>query len=641
MREDQPEERRLLDEVDGDSDDVATQLSVDEEEVEAETEALAEQHDEIEPVLRRRKSSSFTLLRIAGIVVALCLGVLAVLLFAMNRHVAPLDDQLAIPLHPTEHSTRDPTTLTVDWHVTLGTRAPDGVEKQVYLINGQFPGPTIEGRSGDRIIVRVHNDLKDDDGVSLHWHGLRMQGFNAMDGAVGFTQCPIAAGSSFVYDFRIRDDEYGTFWWHSHSQLQRADGLFGGLVIHEPRHRKSDAAVQEEALLLVGDWFHRKHNDVLAWYSSPASAGNEPVPDSMVINGRGRYDCSMAVPARPVQCKTTSLSNFPPIIRKSTGETLLRVVNTGTIAGLTLGVDGASLQPTQVDGGCKVDSKPADSVGILYPGERVDLLLKWKSDQAAEPWLNVYLDHENLRFGNPALNPNHTFPALPKTVTGHDRNQASLLKFSSSHLDLASLTATHKPAPIVTAEEEQTILFYVSTQKLAVHGNKPLGFVNHTVWQPQAVPLLSQNRSSWDDNQLIPFIGTGSKPTKVKLVINNLDDGAHPFHLHGHSFHVLSSFRADQAKLGSYNPFETSEDDSPGHWQREKPLRKDTVSVPRRGHVVLSFVADNPGMWMLHCHMLVHLGTGMATGFQVGVPEDEEHIYGMDESAARLCKASK
>ncbi|KAL6825782.1 multicopper oxidase [Trichoderma sp. SZMC 28015] len=639
---DQPEERRLLDEVDGgDSDDVATQLSVDDDEVLLHEEQQ-DDNDEIEPVVvRPRRKPSFTLLRIVGLVVALCLGTLAVLLFAMNRHVAPLDDQLAIPLHPTEHSTRDPTTLTFDWHVTLGVRAPDGVEKQVYLINGQFPGPTIEGRSGDRIIVRVHNDLKGDDGVSLHWHGLRMQGFNNMDGAVGFTQCPIPAGSSFVYDFRIRDDEYGTFWWHSHSQLQRADGLYGGLVIHEPRRHNSDAPVQDEALLLIGDWFHRKHDDVLAWYSSPASAGNEPVPDSMVINGRGRYDCSMAVPARPVQCKTTSLSNFPPIIRRSTGETLLRVVNTGTIAGLTLGVDGASLQPTQVDGGCKVDSKAADSVGILYPGERVDLLLKWKTDQAAEPWFNVYLDHENLRFGNPALNPNHTFPALPKTVTAHDRDHAPLLKFSTSHLDLATLTATHEPAPIVTAEEEQTILFYVSTQKLAVHGNKPLGFVNHTIWQPQSVPLLSQNRSSWDDHQLIPFIGSGSKPTKVKLVINNLDDGSHPFHLHGHSFQVLSSFRADKAKLGTYNPFETSDADSEDHWQRDKPLRKDTVSVPRRGHVVLSFVADNPGMWMLHCHMLVHLGTGMATGFQVGVPEDEEHVYGMDESAARLCKASK
>lgn len=135
---DQPEERRLLDEVDGrDSDDVATQLSVDDDEALL-NEEQQDDNDEIEPVVvrPRRKKPSFTLLRIVGLVVALCLGTLAVLLFAMNRHVAPLDDQLAIPLHPTEHSTRDPTTLTFDWHVTLGVRAPDGVEKQVYLING-------------------------------------------------------------------------------------------------------------------------------------------------------------------------------------------------------------------------------------------------------------------------------------------------------------------------------------------------------------------------------------------------------------------------------------------------------------------------------------------------------------------------
>lgn len=221
-----------------------------------------------------------------------------------------------------------------------------------------------------------------------------MQGFNAMDGAVGFTQCPIPAGESFVYDFRIRDDEHGTFWWHGHSQLQRADGLFGGLVIHEPRPRNADGAAQDEALLLIGDWFHRRQSDVLDWYSSPASAGNEPVPDSVVINGRGRYDCSMAVPARPVKCKANSLGNFPPLIKKATGSTLLRVVNTGNVAGLTVSVDGASLQPTHVDGGCEVDSKPADSIGTLYPGERVDMLLEWKTDQAAEPWFNVYLDHE-------------------------------------------------------------------------------------------------------------------------------------------------------------------------------------------------------------------------------------------------------
>lgn len=125
---DRLEDRRLLDEVDGDSDDVASQLSANEE---AGLPA--------EPAVARPKSKSkFTVLRIVGFLLALSLASIVVLVFAIDRHTRDSfdDSQLAIPLHPVEHSTRDPTTLTFEWHVTLGTRAPDGVEKQVYLVNG-------------------------------------------------------------------------------------------------------------------------------------------------------------------------------------------------------------------------------------------------------------------------------------------------------------------------------------------------------------------------------------------------------------------------------------------------------------------------------------------------------------------------
>lgn len=122
---DRLEDRRLLDEVDGDSDEVASQLSGSEE----------AGHGP-EPVTRPK--SRFTVQRIVGFLLALSLASVLVLVFAIDRHARDSfdDSQLAIPLHPLEHSTRDPTTLTFEWHVTLGTRAPDGVEKQVYLVNG-------------------------------------------------------------------------------------------------------------------------------------------------------------------------------------------------------------------------------------------------------------------------------------------------------------------------------------------------------------------------------------------------------------------------------------------------------------------------------------------------------------------------
>jgi FtsP/CotA-like multicopper oxidase with cupredoxin domain len=44
------------------------------------------------------------------------------------------------------------------------------------ILTGQFPGPTIEARSGDRLEITVRNKLPYEEGTSLHWHGLRMRG---------------------------------------------------------------------------------------------------------------------------------------------------------------------------------------------------------------------------------------------------------------------------------------------------------------------------------------------------------------------------------------------------------------------------------------------------------------------------------
>jgi FtsP/CotA-like multicopper oxidase with cupredoxin domain len=154
--------------------------------------------------------------------------------------------------------------------------------------------------------------------------------------------------------------------------------------------------------------------------------------------------------------------------------------------------------------------------------------------------------------------------------------------------------------------------------------------------------LLSLPRSDWDKNQLLPFVPVSTSATEpiwVDLVINNLDDGSHPFHLHGHSFYVLSSFRADVGGgWGSWSPY--SGKPLPGGINTETPLLKDTIPVPRRGHVLLRLQAGQPGLWMLHCHMLVHLGSGMAAGIHVGHEGDEAHVLAADESAAELCAAN-
>jgi FtsP/CotA-like multicopper oxidase with cupredoxin domain len=110
-----------------------------------------------------------------------------------------------------------------------------------------------------------------------------------MDGVIGVTQCGIAPGNSSIYEFSISEEQSGTFWYHAHSAVQRADGLFGGLIVHRPvppsavrrmmnhRHVPDGILYQydRELLLLIGDWYHRPARDVLAWYMRAGSLANE------------------------------------------------------------------------------------------------------------------------------------------------------------------------------------------------------------------------------------------------------------------------------------------------------------------------------------------------------------------------------
>ena len=53
-----------------------------------------------------------------------------------------------------------------------------------------------------------------------------------MDGTAFVTQCPIVSGDSFLYSFDVKQ-QAGTFWYHSHFNLQYCDGLRGPIVIYD------------------------------------------------------------------------------------------------------------------------------------------------------------------------------------------------------------------------------------------------------------------------------------------------------------------------------------------------------------------------------------------------------------------------
>ncbi|KAG6041121.1 hypothetical protein E4U41_005923 [Claviceps citrina] len=495
-------------------------------------------------------------------------------------------------------------------------------------MTGQFPGPTVEARSGDEVHVTVFNAMAEaDDGVAIHWHGMTMRGFNEMDGVVGITQCTVGPGSTYIYAFRVDQRQHGTFWYHAHSAVQRADGMYGGLVVHKPvshKHFQSDLSVHgydSEQLLLIGDWYHMSADRVLAEYKDVRSFANEPVPDSLLINGIGSYNCSDARPGKPVDC----VGREVPVVMHVTGDRIrLRIVNVGAAAGYSLQLDNAVMQLITVDGGGPVSNATprTSALGVLYPGERMDVVLLPDGEQKKMAF-KIALDPELMQLMNPALTRMQEFPLMrwPQPHSSKQRRDSREVEVTNVY-DLKN--AQGHPSALNEAPTDTAVL-YTSLGISAFKNDEPWGELNHTSWMwkdPYAKPLLAIDREAWKHgteqaNPLrtfkVPRFEAGEERW-LDLVVNNVDDRGHPFHLHGYEFYVLAS---RQDELGrAHNPFECGGAESGAN--TEKPLKKDTVYIMPRGYVVLRLQLNNPGLWLMHCHVLWHQAVGMGLVLQVG-----------------------
>ena len=107
---------------------------------------------------------------------------------------------------------------------------------------------------------------------------------NWMDGTAGVTQCGIPPGITFTYNFTI-NDQYGTYWYHSHFSTQYMDGIVGPLIIHAPEERVAQRDYDFDQVILISDWYHTFSQVLLPEYLAPDNENNEPVPDNGLIQG--------------------------------------------------------------------------------------------------------------------------------------------------------------------------------------------------------------------------------------------------------------------------------------------------------------------------------------------------------------------
>ncbi|RXJ44630.1 multicopper oxidase domain-containing protein [Gelidibacter gilvus] len=129
-----------------------------------------------------------------------------------------------------------------------------GKEVKGMTVNGSIPGPTLEFTEGEYAVIYVKNEMSVE--TSIHWHGLLLPNF--FDGVPYLTTPPIKAGTTFKYEFPIRQS--GTYWYHSHTMLQEQSGVFGSLLIH-PKEKILD--YDHDLIVMLSDWTNENPHSIM------------------------------------------------------------------------------------------------------------------------------------------------------------------------------------------------------------------------------------------------------------------------------------------------------------------------------------------------------------------------------------------
>lgn len=517
------------------------------------------------------------------------------------------------------------------WEVGYRFWKPDCLEKVMIGINGQFPGPTIRASAGDTLVVEVKNALHTE-GVVIHWHGIRQLGTPWADGTASISQCAINPEETFVYRFKV--DKAGTYFYHGHYGMQRAAGLYGSLIVDVADGEKEPFHYDGELSLLLSDWYHQDINTQSVGLSSnPFRWIGEP--QTLLINGRGQYGCSLAAHVLEGidQCNITSSHCAPVTLRVFPKKTYrLRIASTTSLASLNLAISGHKMVVVEADGNYVEPFEVKDM--DIYSGDSYSVLLTADQDPSSNYWISLSVrgrlpkTQPGLAILNYHPNPALKLPISKPPVSPLWNDYAHSKAFTYKILSLKGT-----PQPPKTADRR---IFLLNTQSklngyikwsinnvsLALPSTPYLASIKHRLSSafdvekpPESFPKtydvmsppLNPNTSQSSGVYTLEF------NTTVDVILQNANALAanvseiHPWHLHGHDFWVLG-----------YGEGRFTEKDAKSLNLKNPPLRNTAVIFPY-GWTALRFVTDNPGVWAFHCHIEPHLHMGMGVIFAESV----------------------
>ncbi|RCK57687.1 Iron transport multicopper oxidase FET3 [Candida viswanathii] len=441
---------------------------------------------------------------------------------------------------------------------------PDGTyERKMIGWNGTWPLPTLRVKKGDRVQLFLINGF-DDRNTTLHFHGLFQHGTNQMDGPEMITQCPIPPGETYLYNFTI-DDQVGTYWYHSHTSGQYGDGMRGVFIIEDDDFPYD---YDEEVVLTLSEHYHQYSDDMMPDFLSRFNpTGAEPIPQNFLFNE-----------TRNATWKVEPNKTY-----------LLRIVNTGRFVTQYVWMEDHEFTVVEVDG-IYVQQNTTDMLYITI-AQRYSVLVTTKNSTDRNYAFMNKVDDTMLDTVPDDLQLNGT----NYIVYNEDADMSDQYYVDSidDYLDDFYL----KPLSKTTLFDDPDYTITVDVQMDNLGDGINYAFFNNISFTTPKVPPLLTVLSSGNEctNELVYGTNTNSFVLQggdtVDIVLNNLDTGHHPFHLHGHVFQLIErgASRDDDQDPIAFNVSDHLE------WP-EYPMMRDTVYVNPQSYIVMRFVADNPGV---------------------------------------------
>ncbi|KAK9243442.1 multicopper oxidase-domain-containing protein [Lipomyces tetrasporus] len=576
----------------------------------------------------------------------------------MTKYIATVLSLLAVPAYAAvvrEYSL----------NLTASYDAPNGFYREVFLVNGQQPGPLIEADEGDTISATVYNNLEVP--MTIHFHGIHQLGTPWMDGAPGVSQWPIFPGESFVYNFTTAG-QYGSYWYHAHMRSYYQDGIRGPVYIRPSADRprpydvvtggnESATAILRElesnpTPLYVMDWTKLTSD---ATYYKEIKYGLDPACTlGFLINGKGRVTCpangtiaaagagrlEIFQNATGVQssfdslgCLDISAINGYPGINNVALEApgfstpcqasntereifyvngsdwmMFNVINMAGAFASYLSIDGHDMWVVQVEGAFIQPQKVKQLYVAL--GSRYTIAVQTGRDNgdfsirfACSEVAQVTEQIAWLSYNAPTATPPQEYSVTPEVYQDIGGNL----------YDPESMQAFNDTSAAPYDEElkppqgpaQHTIHFTLTRTSVVSFSVMDSGALMSSEMELMT-PLL------WADDVSQPTtVDTGIKiGDVVDLIIDNIDPVIlHPMHLHGHSFWVVSE--SNYGMFG-YSSVEAALANDSSTMNLNNPPYRDGYAIAPGGHAVFRYIADNAGAWMFHCHINNHLITGMS-----------------------------